>query len=366
MVLDFTVRYSSDLDSFLKWWDDTGVNKTIFTPDEQDAIRIMTIHKSKGLGFNVVLIPFCNWEIDHKLTTILWCHPEVAPFDRLHLVPVKYSQKLKNTIFSYEYFDERLHAFIDNINILYVAFTRAKNELIIYSPKPKRDEINNISSLLWASINNEQATNNNALLLSLNKHIDEDEGIFEIGENYSSQKEDNRKDTKEISIDALPSIQYDSRVKLRLKNKYYFSDTGKRDYGILMHEIVSKINTISDIDRAVQEYLTAGDITKEQEEEINDKLRQYLSSPIVSSWYSGEYKVLNEVQILQPKGTFSRPDRVMIKDGEVIVIDYKFGQKEDRKYIRQVKYYMEQIRKMGYENIKGYVCYIALGKVVEI
>jgi ATP-dependent exoDNAse (exonuclease V) beta subunit (contains helicase and exonuclease domains) len=76
MVLDFTVRNSSDLDAFLRWWDETGTNKTIFTPDGQDAIRIMTIHKSKGLGFNVVLIPFCNWEIDHKLTTILWCHPQ--------------------------------------------------------------------------------------------------------------------------------------------------------------------------------------------------------------------------------------------------------------------------------------------------
>ena len=76
--------------------------------------------------------------------------------------------------------------------------------------------------------------------------------------------------------------------------------------------------------------------------------------------------MLNEVQILQPKGTFIRPDRVMIKGEEVIVIDYKFGEKEDKKYIRQVKYYVDQIRKIGYSDIKGYICYITLGKVVEV
>ncbi|NDV80156.1 exodeoxyribonuclease V subunit beta [Dysgonomonas sp. 511] len=366
MVLDFTVRYSSDLDSFLKWWKDTGANKTIFTPDGQDAIRIMTIHKSKGLGFNVVLIPFCNWEIDHKLTTILWCHPKVAPFDRLHLVPVKYSQKLKNTIFSYEYFDEKLHAFIDNINILYVAFTRAKNELIVYAPRPKKIEVGNIASLLWASMNSTIQEEDEKPYIDLSKYLDDEEGIFSIGEGYHPAKKEKESAVNEISIDSISSIQYDKRVKLRLKNKYFFSDTGKRDYGTLMHEIVSHVETLQDVEAAIEEYRASGDIVEEQKEEIMSLLAGYLSDPVVMPWYSGEYRVLNEVQILQHKGTFSRPDRVMIKDGEVIVIDYKFGEKENRKYNRQVKYYMDQIRKMGYTDIKGYVCYITLGKVIEV
>ena len=366
MVLDFTIRYSSDLDAFLKWWDESGMKKTIFTPDGQDAIRIMTIHKSKGLGFNVVIIPFCNWEIDHKLTTILWCHPQSEPFNRLHLVPVKYSSKLKNTIFDYEYYDERLHAFIDNINVLYVAFTRAKNELIAFAPKPAKEEVKDIASLLWASIHSNVDVSGKDRLINLPQYSDAETGIFETGENYLPIKKKKESATREINVENISSVPYDNRINLLLKNKYYFSDTGQRDYGTLMHEIISKVQTTDDISKAVEEYYISGDITADKKSEVINMLNSYLSDPLVSSWYSGEYRVLNEVQILQPKGTFIRPDRVMIKGEEVIVIDYKFGEKEDKKYIRQVKYYVDQVRKIGYSDIKGYICYITLGKVVEV
>ncbi|MDR0824205.1 MAG: UvrD-helicase domain-containing protein [Prevotella sp.] len=366
MVLDFTIRNSSDLDAFLRWWDETGVNKTIFTPEGQDAIRIMTIHKSKGLGFNVVLIPFCNWEIDHKLTTILWCHPRSEPFDKMHLVPVKYSQKLKNTIFAYEYLDERLHAFIDNINVLYVAFTRAKDELIVFAPKPKKEEVTNISSLLWATVNSAGSSGDERSYINLSEHIDEEAATFEIGEDYIPAKKDKQPSMEEISVEELSSIPFEKRVKLVLKNKYYFSDSGQRDYGTLMHEIISQVNTTKDIDNAIDKYYISGDITAGQKGEITALLHSYLSNPTVAPWYSGEYKVLNEIQILQPTGNIIRPDRVMIKDGKVIVIDYKFGGKEDKKYIRQVKYYADQIRKMGYTDVKAYVCYITLGKIIEV
>jgi ATP-dependent exoDNAse (exonuclease V) beta subunit len=364
-ILDYTVRYTSDLDAFLTWWDETGVNKTIFTPDGQDAIRIMTIHKSKGLGFNVVLIPFCNWEIDHKLTTILWCQPKVAPFDQLHLVPVKYSQKLKNTIFENEYFEERLHAFIDNFNILYVAFTRAKNELITFSPKPKKGGINNISSLLWECLNSKPEVHDDKYIM-LSKSYDEESSTFELGKEYKAKPKKEKSSTEEINIESLPSISFDSKLQLLLKNKYFFTDTGERDYGTLMHEIISNIETRDELAKAVDSYYISGDITSKQKDDIIDLLDNYLSEEIVSGWYSGEYRVLNEVQILQPNGKFIRPDRVMIKDGKVTVIDYKFGQKEDKKYIRQVKYYTDQIRKMGYTDVKGYICYITLGKIAEI
>lgn len=365
IVLDYSTRYTSDLGTFLTWWNETGVNKTIFTPDGQDAIQIMTIHKSKGLGFNVVLVPFCNWEIDHKLTTILWCQPKVAPFNKLHLVPVKYSQKLKNTIFEDEYFEERLHAFIDNFNILYVAFTRAKKELIAYAPKPKKAGIVNISSLLWECINTKSNATDDKYI-DLSESHDSDTGLFDLGNEYHPKRIEEKKQVSEINIEMLPSISFDNRLRLLLKNKYYFSDTGERDYGTLMHEIVSHIKTVNEVDGAVESYYIAGDITSEEKAKIIELLNNYLSDSIVSNWYSGEYKVLNEVQILQPNGKFIRPDRVMIKDGEVTVIDYKFGLKEDRKYNRQVKYYADQIRKMGYHDVKGYICYITLGKVVEV
>lgn len=372
MVLDFSIKKSSDLDSFLQWWDEIGQQKTIFTPDGQDAVRIMTIHKSKGLGFPVVIMPFCNWEIDHKLPTILWCQPKLEPFDRLHLVPVKYSQKLSNTIFAFDYFQEKLQAYVDNLNILYVAFTRAKEELIIYTPKTKEKAkgITNISGLLWtalnANINNQEPDKE---FIDLSVLVDEESSELELG--LSSKKINNKdkagqKSDNEIQIDILESIPFDARLKLRLNNKYFFSESGQREYGTLMHEIISNVETLDQLDMIVSKYQLTGDLTKDQCAHISQLLNGYLSSPQVTAWYSGEYKIMNEMQILQPNGTFIRPDRVMIKGDEVIVVDYKFGEKEEKKYIKQVKNYVSQIRKMGYNDVKGYISYIILDKVISV
>lgn len=371
MVLEFSSNKSSDLDSFLRWWDETGQKQTIFTPDGQDAIRIMTIHKSKGLGFKSVIIPFCEWDIDHKQTTILWCQPHVDPFDKIKLVPVKYSSKLKDTIFSYEYFDEKIHAFIDNLNLLYVAFTRAKENLLVFSPKPKdiAKEPSSISSLLWRCISSksiDQIHVDDKSTIDLEASLKEDVFMLEDKSFHKQKDKQDDNNKNELTISSLASIPFDSRLKLRLNNKYFFTDSGKREYGTLMHEIVSRVSVSSDLERVVQSYRLAGEIDENEENEILTSLDKYLNDVSVSKWYSGEYKVLNEVQILQPNGVFIRPDRVMINKDEVVVVDYKFGEKEDKKYHRQVKNYMNYISKMGYQNIHGFLCYISLGKVIEV
>jgi hypothetical protein len=131
-----------------------------------------------------------------------------------------------------------------------------------------------------------------------------------------------------------------------------------------MHEIISKINTKDDLGDVLNLYTLSGDITEAEKPNIHNVLFDFISKEETSAWYSGAYKVLNEVDILQPNGQICRPDRVMIKDGEVIVIDYKFGEKEDKKHLRQVKFYMSRIAKMGYLQISGFVCYATLGKII--
>lgn len=369
IILDFTVKNTSDLNAFLLWWDASGSGKTIFTPDGQDAIRIMTVHKSKGLGFNVVLIPFCHWELDSKPSTILWCQPKTEPFNKLHLVPLKYTQALKNTIFAHEYYDEKLHAFVDNLNILYVAFTRAKKELIAFAPKPgKKGEIKNVSTLLWHCIDNSvQITEKTHDEINLNEYFDEENQYFEIGKDHLPiLKSDKWDKEKEISIGSLASIPFNDRLRLRLKNKYYFADTGQRDYGNMMHDILSKIKVSADLENAANTYFQEGIITQDEISDLLEELSGYLSNKSVSEWYSGKYRVLNEVQILQPKGTFVRPDRVMLDENKVVVVDYKFGEQESKKYEKQVSFYIDQIRKMGYENVEGYIWYVKLKKVVSV
>ena len=130
-----------------------------------------------------------------------------------------------------------------------------------------------------------------------------------------------------------------------------------------MHEIVSNVKTISDIPQAIEKKIYEGEINESEQERLTTELTDYLSLPAASDWYSGKYNVLNEAQILHPLKGISRPDRIMIAQDEVIIVDYKFGESEDRKYNRQVQRYIKSIEEMGYPNVKGYVFYVKAGKI---
>lgn len=376
MVSEYSQKESADLSRFLQWWDDTGYRKTIATPDSQNAIRILTVHKSKGLGFKAVILPFGDWDIDHKPTkpVILWCHPEEKPFDRLHLVPVRYGQVLGKTIFAKEYYKEKMYAFIDNLNTLYVAFTRAKEELIVFAPRPKKvkedngelEKIGSIAGLLWAGLMVPQEALEGEDMVSLSSSFDPQEGVFELGDWWQPAPESQTDSSQELSMRRLNSISPDDRLQLRLHGKGFFFDNPKRKEGALMHDILSHIRTDKDIASAVEKHFLAGIINREETDRLCVRLEKALQKSEVAAWFDGSFRVLNEVEILQAKGDIRRPDRVMIREDQAIVVDYKFGKQQDRKHHSQVKNYLNLIRQMGYETVEGFLWYVELDRVEAV
>ncbi len=364
MVSEYSQKESADISRFLTWWDDAGHKKTIATPDAQNAIRILTVHKSKGLGFKVVILPFCDWEIDHKPTkpVIMWCQPSEKPFNKLRLVPVRYGQILAKTIFAADYFQERLHAYIDNLNTLYVAFTRAKEELIVFSPRPKKviqetgelEKIGSIADLLWSGLRE-------------GFPFDIETGVFELGDPcYSYTESNGNKTDREIPMSRISSISPDKRLQLRLHGKGYFFDNARRKHGALMHEVLSGIRTQKDIPVAVENYRLSGLINSREAEELTVKLERLLTQKDIVKWYDGTSRVLNEVDILFDNGLSRRPDRVMIYDGHVTVVDYKFGELQDKRHHYQVKNYMKLIRRIGYKEVEGFIWYVELNKIEPV
>lgn len=374
MVEEYAEKENADMGRFLAWWDETGCRRTIATPDTQNAIRVLTVHKSKGLGFKAVIVPFCDWEIDHKplKPVVLWCHPDRAPFDRLRLVPVRYGQGLGGTIFARDYFDEKSRAFIDNLNTLYVAFTRSKEELIAFAPCPKKGKdgkagkVSSIAGLLWAGTHTDIATTRTGdQLVSLSACFS-DEHVFEMGNWWrpSPKKEENP--VEEISMGRLCSIAPDDRLRLRLRGRDLSFDDTRRKHGALMHEILSRVRVWSDIPAAVESYRMAGVVDREEARALTERLGA-LSCVADSAWYDGSARVLNEVDILFDRGRSRRPDRVMIyPDGRVVVVDYKFGEREDKRYLSQVRDYLRLIGEMGYPSVEGYLWYVELGKITPV
>ena len=351
MVTDYSTNDTADMTRFLEWWDETGKSKKIVTPDSQNAIRIMTIHKSKGLGFKVVIIPFADWKVDQK-NAILWCSPAQKPFDKLCIVPVKYGKILQDTIFSDDYFKEKLNSYIDNLNTLYVSFTRAKEELIVIAPQPKTNSIS-IASLLF-----------NGLLTDSEYNFDPENGIYERGTWWIPVERKEQTETEELPVKRFYSVPPGKRMQLRLHQKGGLSDDEKRKYGILMHDVLSSIEKHEDIIPAISEKYISGEINSEEADILKDKLISLTCESEVKNWFDGSMTVLNEAEILFGKGQSRRPDRIMINENNhVIIVDYKFGEQKEKEYHRQIEKYVSLIREMGYQKVDGFLWYISLHEI---
>ena len=365
IALKFSTNASSDIDNFLNWWDEKGYKKALFSSDDQDAIRLVTIHKSKGLGFGVVIMPFVDWSIDHNPhhSDIIWCRPDREPFNALSIVPLRYGKNLINTIFWKEYLEEKLFTYIDNLNLLYVAFTRAKHRIVAFAPEPKKqDNIKSVSDLLWLSISQSSyfLDNSNSKFIQLDAHLynNDTETLFSLGNTEILTQQELLPAQNQPKTTQWQSIPFDNRLKLRFSSIGYFTNNGKRDYGMLMHDIISRVEKIGDIPQAVERKILTGELNSHEKENIIRELTELLSIPEVSDWYSGKYTVLNEMQVLHPRFGFSRPDRVMLNGKKAIVVDYKFGETENATHRKQVQYYVQRIKEMGYNEVEGFVFYV--------
>ena len=354
VTTDYSEREGSDIDRFLTWWDDTGCKTRISMPDTQDAIRIMTIHKAKGLGFGVVILPFGDWQLDAHPETILWCHPRVAPYNVISAVPINYKKELNRTIFAEEYYEEKLHTYIDGLNTLYVALTRAKEELIILAPQKGGGRTQLVSELLGES------------LKQMDANFDPKAGqCFEWGTWVDCPTPTASPSAAPI-MRSLPSVRPDERMYLSLSGHSF--DDAQRDYGVLMHDLLSRIRTVDDLPSAIAAKVSAGEIDRRSSQTLETRMRALLSDASVSAWFDGTMTVLTEAEILSGDGRSRRPDRIMISaDGQrAVIVDYKFGQREQRRYVRQIRDYMALMRAMGYASVSGFLWYVERGETEEI
>jgi ATP-dependent exoDNAse (exonuclease V) beta subunit len=227
LVFDFAQKGPAGIRDFVDWWEEQGIHKSVSLDQEQDAIRLLTIHKAKGLEFKVVVVPFCTWALDPgpNKGNILWCKPTNSPFDNLPCVPVKYSGKLEKSFFNKEYYHEKLHAFVDNINLLYVAFTRAREVLVSFSELPVKPDIKTVSSLLYATINNPGWTENSregsiAKLIDLSSFWNPEENVLSIGE--IPKVVSKLPEVKDFIACKYPSLPVSGHIQLRLDSTGFF------------------------------------------------------------------------------------------------------------------------------------------------
>jgi ATP-dependent helicase/nuclease subunit A len=367
-VVSFTGTRNADIQSFLEWWEETGKNKSVVLPGNQDAIRILTIHKSKGLEFKVVILPFLSWNLDHipSKQPVLWVKPESSPFSDLGIVPVKYGKELINTIFADSFKEEKYSVYLDNINLLYVALTRAKDALYGFSVDNPRSE-NTIAGVLKSAVTSEPILKEGPEF-NLSEFYDIENQVFEYGE----IPENTRQKVEKANLIASRYYVSDTMesLKLKLHGENYFSSESKVvrkkiNYGKLMHEVFEGINTQDDISVAVRKLVLEGKLPGEESSDIEKRINSLVSLPQVAEWFMADNKVLKEAGILLPSGITRRPDRVIFREGKTTIIDFKFGEENDR-FAEQVNQYRNLLLDMGYANIEAFIWYVDKNKIISI
>ena len=382
LVSDYTRNRNSDLSEFLRWWDEKGKTKSVQISDKVNAVKVMTIHKSKGLAFNIVVMPFTNWSIDHPgmIAPLLWTHSKNKPFNEFKYLPVKYSKGLINTVFRKDYFDEKLFAYTDALNMLYVSFTRAKKELHIFS-EIKTDiktEPSNVGQLLYELFKTNTASNTEDCgdLLNLSQFFNVSEQVFTSEKNHKTgnkhevniEPEEQITDIKESP--EYPNNNWQDKVKINYGSEDFFIESveaieEKVNYGTLMHQIFAEIKTEDDIEPSLQNMYYGGFITKEEQTELNEKIKEIVNRLAIKEWFNSKYEVRNEEALLTTEGNIRIPDRVLIGDNEVIVIDFKFG-KQQEKYKEQILEYKNLIQEVYNLPTNAFIFYVEEDVVVEV
>ncbi len=387
---DYLSRNHSDLADFLQYWDEKLSTSSLPSNRQRKGIRMMTIHKAKGLDAHTVIVPFCHWPLiestGFKASTV-WSEPREAPFNQMQLLPVNYSNNMAESIFEKEYREESQQMLMDSLNLLYVAFTRAKCNLIVYAPKRKDEtRTSGVGDLLQACLpfDKEDKYQTGELM----EEKEEDKGqqerlkeIYFINEPKQARfRQSNRaKDfiresivsAKEEDSDGVPDKENDNIPNGKPDNTSKKDDT-RHPYierGKLLHYLFELIRHKEDSEEAVQSLTNEGLLAREEKDEYLALVREALSQEGIQDWYSGDYELYNECSILfkDKDGHLQerRPDRVVMKDGKVTVIDFKFG-KPRKSHLNQVKEYVSLLHEMGFEKVEGYIWYVEQADIVNV
>lgn len=411
ILRDYVQRNGNSLHAFLQDWINVKAAKeNISSPKVGDAVRIITMHKSKGLDFRYVIVPYVEgiglYEFDRK-----WCKPDVKGTTlegaAKGIYDVYLSGKSENTLFARHFKEETLLQYIDNMNVIYVAMTRAREcmEVISALPEGKCDKLEGLGQ-----IKEKESAEEKTDLAPLSTFADilywyahaygKDAGIvpveqepdapyekksFAYGEIPVAEQKEEKSDEKSVSAEFCSwplnahegseeePVNERGRLKFSADSSDFFSEDGsvgidasQRIKGIVLHDILARVCVKEDVDAAVDAAVLAGTLPYDDADQVKDMLKTGIDSVESRGWFTAERNcVFNEVELISKKGKIFRPDRVIIQDNDVTIVDYKFGEHYS-KYEEKLELYADLCARMGY-NVKSVALwYVLTGDIVDV
>jgi len=361
ICLDQSSKGKNDLPSFLEWWDEMKDDLVVVTPETNDSIWIMTFHKAKGLESPVVIIPFANFDLNTKYNSIFWTSRVPDNYSPYQLLPLSFEKGLMDTDFEEAYRHEFLEGMLEELNVTYVGFTRAKDKLYVFCESVKElGEGNKLNKLIRGVLEDPSFT--------YNKFWDSQLKEFRWGdEQLEAPKE--REHTGVEELHSYTSVQALNNVRIRPESHRFFmlfdNDKSKKiRKGIVLHRIFEQLSTRDKLPEVVATLSNQGLVNHVDITELEKGVNQILEIPEIASWFEDGWKVYVEKSIVS-EGEVFRPDRVIVRDDLVLVIDYKLG-KKDPAHVRQVNEYAGLLRSMGFKNVEGRLLYFENREIVVV
>lgn len=359
-VFSVTQKIGNSIRLFLEWWDEKSENLCVAQPEISGSMRAMTIHKSKGLQFKVVIMPFVHWDFVPNNSHSFMARTENTPFSDLPILPVGYSQDLLETFFAQQYIDETAQIFLDNLNALYVACTRAEDACyMMCNPSLSRKGSKNMAEVLCQSLDGI-----GDIVTVSERGTDR---VYECGVLPQVQKQVHSQQ-KILSDHSYVVHQPQSKLLPSQEARAFFTkktSQKSRNFGLLMHKILEHIHCVDDVLDAVQRCVLQGHLQPDEVKETVQYISDKLSNPQVQGWFTNSYTVLKEQSILLPGQGERRPDRIMISGTHAIVVDYKFTDQVLASHEHQVQEYMNILSNMGF-TVEGYVWYVPKNSCVAV
>jgi ATP-dependent exoDNAse (exonuclease V) beta subunit len=341
-VTNFSQKENNSVFSFLQWWIMKGENLSVKIPQNTNAVRVLTIHASKGLEFPVVIFPFADWKVQSPESILVDTHEEIPG---LPVALVKTENALKKTKFREQAIDEEQKQQLDNLNLLYVACTRAEEELHIIA----REHVNRgASAAAWLRnfVSHEYAEQAQGNLIEIGE---------EVAKPHPTVKEIPH--LKPVSFRPLHEA-----VTIKLSDSDA-EEQGRRAYGIAVHALLAEIETKTSGDSVLEKALMQGNINQDQRKELEKALEAVFADPLIAPYFSGQFQIKSEAELFV-QGEIIRPDRVIICPDHIAVLDFKTGEKK-KEHATQLNRYKSALQMLYKKPVRSFLVYFS-AEVIEI
>ncbi len=347
-VFALTKKENGDLITLLEYWEAKKDRLSISIEMNDAAVRIMTIHKAKGLEFPVVIFPYANHSLQPKSDTKVWMEVDSKAFSGFDEVYFRASKDM-------EHYSEDAHqtyeslkneVFFDQMNLLYVATTRAEEQLYIIGKHEKTDTLTNVSSLLRRFLKSQGIWS-------------ETQSVYTWGQQKQHLPQKGVVEASRMLDQFIISPRNPETLKFSTQRGLVWDSSRQAaiEKGNLIHLLLSKINTKADIENVLSVHLQDGFMEQEDLPKMRAILNQILEHPQLQQYFEEAVEAYNEREIVTIEGNYLRPDRLVFHQKEVIVIDYKTGSYQAA-HEEQLVVYASVLEEMGFKVAKKLLVFI--------